>query len=59
MSSITKDHAKAIAKKLRATIDTSTSAHDAAKVYDDNGRLVGIFGIRRGSKSLSEKGVRS
>jgi hypothetical protein len=35
MASITKDHARAIAKKLRATVNAKSKAHDAAVVYDD------------------------
>jgi hypothetical protein len=41
--------ARKIAKKLKAEIDKSGSAHDIAMVYHD-GVLVASFGIRRGSK---------
>jgi len=49
MASITKDHARAIAKKLRATVNAKSKAHDAAVVYDEQGHVVAVFGIRRGS----------
>lgn len=48
MASVTKEYALAIARKLGATIDTRNKAHDIATVYE-NGQLVAVFGIRRGS----------
>ncbi len=48
MPPLTKDHAKSIAKKLGATIDTGKKAHDIACVYH-KGVLIASFGIRRGS----------
>src|SRR5688572_12208662 len=48
MPPITKDHAKAIAKKLKAIMDSSPKAHDLARVYHQ-GVLIASFGIRRGS----------
>jgi len=48
MPTLNRDHARAIAKKLRATIDKSGKAHDIAYIYH-NGVLVAHFGIRRGS----------
>ena len=50
MPPINKQHAKSIARKLKATIDKSSKAHDIAYVYDDEGTLLASFGIRRGSK---------
>ncbi len=49
MPPIDKQHAKNIARKLKATIDKSGSAHDIAFIYHE-GRLIASFGIRRGSK---------
>jgi hypothetical protein len=49
MPPINKQHARSIARKLKATIDTSGKAHDLACVYHE-GRLIASFGIRRGSK---------
>jgi len=43
------EHARRIAKTLNAIYDTSAKAHDQAKVWHD-GKLVAVFGIRRGSK---------
>jgi hypothetical protein len=48
MPPINKDHAKKIAKKLGARIDTGKKAHDVARVYHQ-GVLIATFGIRRGS----------
>jgi len=50
MPPVNKQHAKSIARKLKAVIDKSDGAHDIAYVYDDNGKLLTNFGIRRGSK---------
>lgn len=44
---LTKEHADAIARKLKATIKPG-SAHDLA-VIEYNGRRIAQFGIRRGS----------
>ncbi len=49
MPPITKDHAKKIAKKLKAVIDQSPKAHDLACTCH-GGRLIATFGIRRGSR---------
>jgi hypothetical protein len=49
MATITKEHAKKIAKKMKAIIVKGTKAHDYALVYHD-GVIVAQFGIRRGSK---------
>ena len=48
---ISKQHAKKIAKKLKATIVTPRkgSAHDLALIFHED-RLIAQFGIRRGSK---------
>src|SRR5262249_3071681 len=46
---LTKEHAKKIAAKLGAQIDTSGKANDIAAVYHD-GKVIAFFGIRRGSK---------
>lgn len=47
---ITKQMAKKIAKKLKATIDSeSSSSHDHAMILHE-GALVADFGIRRGSR---------
>jgi hypothetical protein len=48
MARITKEHARKIARKLRAVIDKTPKAHDVAKVYH-GGTLIAAFGIRRGS----------
>ena len=48
MPPINKTHALAIAKKLKARVDTSKKAHDLALIYH-NGSLIASFGIRRGS----------
>ncbi len=50
MPPINEQHARSIANKLKADIDTSGKAHDIAYVYDDDGNLLASFGIRRGSK---------
>jgi hypothetical protein len=50
MAVITKELALKIAAKLKADIDERpTRPHDLAKVYHE-GRLIAVFGIRRGSK---------
>jgi hypothetical protein len=48
MATLTKQHARTIAKKLGAEIDTSPKAHDLALVRH-NGAIIATFGIRRGS----------
>jgi hypothetical protein len=50
MPPINKQHAKSIARKLKAVVDTSGGAHDIAYIYNDDGKLLASFGIRRGSK---------
>lgn len=49
MPRIDKEHARKIASKLGAVIDTRKKAHDLACVYHA-GTLVATFGIRRGSR---------
>lgn len=49
MARITKEHARKIARKLGAVIETGTKAHDLALVYH-NDLLIATFGIRRGSR---------
>jgi hypothetical protein len=50
MGKVTKQHAEAIAKKLRAVRHEKLNRpHDLCLVYHE-GRLVARFGIRRGSK---------
>jgi hypothetical protein len=44
---ITRNHAEAIAKKLKA-VYRKASAHTIAEIYED-GMLIADFGIRRGS----------
>lgn len=51
MANITKELAKAIAKKLKAKMHPGTN-HDFAKVFH-KGKLVAMFGIKRGSKKDS------
>jgi hypothetical protein len=48
MASITKEHARKLVRKLKATVTTNTKAHDLAEVHH-NGVLIASFGIRRGS----------
>lgn len=55
--SLTKDDAKAIAKKLKAEIDTSGAAHDLAQVWY-NDKLIASFGIRRGRRNLGHDHIR-
>jgi hypothetical protein len=50
MASITKEHARKLVRKLKATIDTKSKAHDLALVYH-NGVIIATFGIRRGSNN--------
>ena len=53
MANITKEHALAIVKKLKAIIKTRKKApHDKAIVYEGD-RLIASFHIRRGSKKNS------
>ena len=50
MAQITKEHARKIAKKLKAKNGSCAgSVHDIALIYHD-GKVVAHFGIRRGSK---------
>ena len=46
---ITKELAKKIAAKLRATITKGQGAHDLAEVWHE-GMLIASFGLRRGSE---------
>jgi hypothetical protein len=48
MAIITKELARAIAKKLKAKIVKQTGAHNIAAVYHEE-KMVANFGIRRGS----------
>ncbi len=49
---LTKEHAKKIAAKLGAEIDTKGKAHDIASILHA-GKVIAWFGIRRGSKKNS------
>jgi len=50
MATLTKQHARKIAKKLGAEIDKSPKAHDLA-IIRHNGEIIATFGIRRGSNN--------
>ena len=49
MAQLTKKHAEDIAKKLAGRRDSSASNHEMVCIYVE-GRLVALYGIRRGSR---------
>ena len=55
MKTITKEHARKIAKKLGAIIDTTPKAHDIVTIFHKGVRIAS-FGIRRGSKKNAGHG---